>query len=114
MALFFNFKGGLFSNIFDTSKTQGARPFLSFSRRPHDYNWSKHCACSTSLAENGVARSFLSGLKNVRNLILRGIRFLTFFDRGETERARPFPLFSHTPHAKQDHMGAPQMAISCS
>ena len=46
--------------------------------------------------------------------ILRGVCFLTFFDRGETEQARPFPLFSHKPHAKQDHMGAPQMAISCS
>ena len=43
--------------------------------------------------------------------ILSGVCFLTFFDRGETERARPFPLFSHKPHAKQDHMGVPQMAI---
>ena len=35
VALFFNFKEDLFSNIFDTSKTQRARPFPSFSREPH-------------------------------------------------------------------------------
>ena len=35
VALFFNFKGGSFSSIFNTSKTQGARPFPSFSSEPH-------------------------------------------------------------------------------
>ena len=44
--------------------------------------------------------------------ILRGVYFLTFFNRVETERDGLFPLFSHEPHAKQDHMGGPQMAIS--
>ena len=46
--------------------------------------------------------------------ILRGVCFLTFFDTSKTQRARPFPLFSREPHAKQDHMAGPQMAISCS
>ena len=44
--------------------------------------------------------------------ILRGVYFLTFFNRVETELDGLFPLFSHEPHAKQDHMGGPQMAIS--
>ena len=36
--------------------------------------------------------------------ILSGVCFLTFFDTGKTQRARPFPSFSHEPHANQDHM----------
>ena len=35
VALLFNFKGGVFSNIFDTGKTQQARPFPSFSHELH-------------------------------------------------------------------------------
>ena len=37
-------------------------------------------------------------------LNFKGVRFLILFDRGETEGARPFPLFSHEPHAKQNHI----------
>ena len=33
--LFFNFKGTLFSDIFDTSKTERAKAFPSFSDKPH-------------------------------------------------------------------------------
>ena len=40
--------------------------------------------------------------------------FLTFFDTGKTQRARPFPSFSNEPHANQNHMAGPRMAIACS
>ena len=83
------------------------------------YNWSKHCACSTSLDENDIARSILLRLQMSEKEValffnFTGVCFLTFFDSGETEQARSFPFFSHKPHAKQDHMGGPRMAISCS
>ena len=35
VTLFFNFKGTIFSNIFDTSKTERARAFPPFSHMPH-------------------------------------------------------------------------------
>ena len=67
-----------------------------------------HCASIISLDENAIARSILLGLKNARKggiifLILRRVCFLTFFDTSKTQRARPFPSFSHKPHANQDH-----------
>ena len=44
----------------------------------------------------------------------KGSLFLTFFDTSKTQRARPFPSFSREPHAKQDHMAGPRMALSSS
>ena len=35
VTIFFNFKGNLFSDIFDPSKTEHARLFPSFSHEPH-------------------------------------------------------------------------------
>ena len=35
VTLFFNFQGTLFSKIFDTSKTERAKPFPSFSHKPN-------------------------------------------------------------------------------
>ena len=44
----------------------------------------------------------------------KGDLFSNIFDTGKTEQARPFPSFSRKPHAKEDHMAGPRMAISCS
>ena len=52
--------------------------------------------------------------KEVAFLNFQGGLFSNIFDTGKTQRARPFPSFSNEPHANQNHMAGPLMAISCS
>ena len=50
VTLFFNFKETLFSDIFETSKTERAKAFSSFSDKPH--------AIQDDMGGHGVARPY--------------------------------------------------------
>ena len=106
LPFWYRYRAGLNYNGIHTQKLKGVLP-PSIVR--HHHSWRK---CRSSL--NFARIEKCQKRRWHYFLILRGVCFLTFFDTSKTQRARPFPSFSREPHANQDHMAGPRMAISCS